>query len=144
VYIRSIKLLSIGWHSAWKEAYICEGSNYKFPKQAGHLRRKYSLGRVRGGGSGIGFGSGSGDGSLLRFRLPGVGVPGVELRERRQRGFAGTGEHGVGVPDEEECARLPDRSAVAGEEGAEGDGDGGVGSAGGGTTSMRIALTTSL
>ena len=81
-------------HEQKSITYIDVGSCLKSPKQAGHRRLRYSLGRVRGRGSGKGS-SGGGGVSLRRFRAEGA-EPGV-------------GELGVGVADE-----LRDRGLWAG------------------------------
>jgi hypothetical protein len=63
--------------------YTESGSCFKFPKHAGHRRRRYSDGRVNGGGSGNGFlGGGVFDRGRLRDRGPGVGDADDEDGER--------------------------------------------------------------
>jgi hypothetical protein len=109
------------------------GSCLRLAKQAGHRRRRYSLGCSRGGGSGNGFLGGSGDASLPRLRPPGAAGVGVADADDALRGRRGVGVEGAF------CSLVRPRTGEgAGEDG----GGGGAGAGGGGisgpTTSSRV------
>lgn len=70
--------------------YTESGSRFKFPKHAGHRRRRYSDGRVNGSGSGNGFlGEGVFDRGRLRDRGSGVGDADTEDEDREQEASLG-------------------------------------------------------